>query len=276
MRVTDASGCPIRDLRPDEFQIIEDDAPRPILLFQHIDEPSGTYAEAARRSVSAEVSSNRGAPRGHLYILILRSGPNIAPGNEQLARHAAEGFIKARVRPSDRIAVVGIPGPGPQLHHLDCTRAAAELVKVRGTLERIVTSPSGKFSHQEAYEAAAGNDAVITAIMARQTGDLSGDVGAAQTSAEGSSVDCAARRMAEDVTTVHRVIQENARKIVAQIDADSRDSLARLADVITQYGVVEGRNGRFFFRRVSPAESQPRAGDGRSGGGGELRRVLRL
>src|SRR5436190_7346771 len=70
VRVTDASGRPLTDLRPEEIEIVEDGTARPILLFQHIDEPSGSYAEAAIRSVSAEVSSNRGAPRGHLYILI--------------------------------------------------------------------------------------------------------------------------------------------------------------------------------------------------------------
>jgi VWFA-related protein len=247
VRVTDASGRPIRDLRPDEFEIVEDGAPRPILLFQHIDEPSGTYAEAALRSVSAEVSSNRGAPRGHLYILIFDQA-HIAAGNEQIARHAAEAFIKARVRPSDRVAIVGIPGPGPLLGFTsDRTRAAAELLKVRGTFERIVSSPAGKFSIHEAYEAASGNDAVITNIMGRQTADLSGDVGAAQTKAEGASVDRAAAKMQEVPSSVHRVIQENARTIVAHADADTRDSLSRLADVISQYSVVEGRKIVVFF-----------------------------
>src|SRR5260370_39926808 len=128
--VTDASGRPLRDLRPEEREIVEDGRPRPILLFQHIDEPAGTYAEAALRSVSAEVSTDRGAPRGHLYLLVFDQ-QHIAPGNEQIARRAAEAFIKARVRPSDRIAIVGVPGPGPLLGFTaDRTRAAAELLKV--------------------------------------------------------------------------------------------------------------------------------------------------
>ena len=111
IRVTDGSGRPLSDLRAEEIEIVEDGAARPILLFQHIDEPAGSYTEAAIRSVSAEVSSNRGSPRGHLYILIFDQA-HITPGNEQVARRAAESFIKARVRASDRIAIVGIPGPG--------------------------------------------------------------------------------------------------------------------------------------------------------------------
>src|SRR4051812_39566205 len=70
VRVTDGSGRPITNLRPDEVQVLEDGKPLPLLLFQHLQEPSGSYADAALRSVSAEVSSNRGAPRGHLYLLV--------------------------------------------------------------------------------------------------------------------------------------------------------------------------------------------------------------
>ncbi len=248
VRVTDASGKPLRDLRPEELEIVEDGAPRPILLFQHVDEPSGTYAEAALRSVSAEVSSNRGAPRGHLYLLVFDQS-HITPGNEQIARHAAEAFIKSRVRQSDRIAIVGIPGPGPQMGFTsDRTRAAAELLKVRGSLERIVTTPGGKFSVHEAYEAASGNDAVITGIMTRQSTDATADVGAAQPAGEGaSSIDRRVTKAPEDPSVIRRIIQENARNVVAHADADARDSLQRLADVIAQYSVIEGRKTVVFF-----------------------------
>ena len=50
---------------------------------------------------------NRGAPRGHLYLLVFDQR-HIATGNEQIARRAAETFIKNRVRPSDRVAVIGL------------------------------------------------------------------------------------------------------------------------------------------------------------------------
>src|SRR5260370_18821486 len=236
--VTDASGRPLRDLRPEEIEIVEDGQPRPILLFQHIDEPAGTYAEAALRSVSAEVSSNRGAPRGHLCLLVFDQ-QHIAPGNEQTARRAAEAFIKARVRPSDRIAIVGVPGPGPLLGFTaDRTRAAAELLKVRGSLERVVTSPAGKLSVHEAYEAAAGNDAVISGILARQSGDISADVGAAPSAAEGSAVNRARTRGQEEPAVMYRIGLEDARNNVAQPHADARESLQRPADVIAQYSVI--------------------------------------
>ncbi len=247
VRVMDGDGHPLRDLRPDEIQIVEDGAPRPIVLFQHVDEPAGAYAEAALRSVSAEVSSNRGAPRGHLYLLVFDQR-HIATGNEQIARRAAETFIKNRVRPSDRVAVIGIPGPGPQLGFTaDRTRVISELLKVQGSLERIVSSPAGKFSIHEAYEAAGGNDAVISGILTRQSADLSADVGAAGAATEGAARDRAVQRAQEDPSVMRRVIAENARTIVAHTDADARDSLRRLADVIAQYSVIEGRKTVVFF-----------------------------
>src|SRR5512141_2137648 len=84
VRVTDAQGRPIADLRPEEVQVVDDGAVRPVLLFRHFDEPAGSYADAALRAVSAEVTTNEAMPRGHLYILVFDQD-HIAPGNEQVA-----------------------------------------------------------------------------------------------------------------------------------------------------------------------------------------------
>ena len=248
VRVTDGSGRPITDLRRDEVEILEDGKPLPILLFHHLQEPvGGSYADAALRSVSAEVSSNRGAPRGHLYLLVFDQ-MHIAPGNEHVARRAAETFIKTRVRPSDRIAVVGIPGPGPDLGFTaDRTRAAAELAKVHGNLERNVKSAAGNLSVQEAYEIAAGNDRVVADVLTRQSADLTADVGAATSAGMSGIPDRASTRQGENPTVMRKVILENARTVVAQADAGSRDTLQRLSDLIAQYRTVEGRKTVVFF-----------------------------
>jgi VWFA-related protein len=247
VRVTDTSGRPITDLRRDELQIVEDGRVLPLLLFQHLQEPAGNYADAALRSVSAEVSSNRGAPRGHLYLLVFDQ-PHITPGNEQVARRAAETFIRTRVRASDRVAVVGIPGPGPELGFTaDRTRAAAELTKVRGDLERNVKSAAGNISLQEAYEIVSGNDRVTADVLARQSVDLTADVGAAAAAGMSGLVDRAASRQGESPTVMRKVILENARTVVAQADATTRDVLQRLADLVAQYRVVEGRKTVVLF-----------------------------
>lgn len=247
VRVTDANGRPVTDIRPEELEIVENGQPLPLLLFQHIIEPPGMYQEAALRALSAEVSSNRGAPRGHLYLLVFDQA-HIAPGNELIARRAAETFIKSRVRPSDRIAVVGIPGPGPELGFTaDRTRAAAELSKVRADLERNVRTAAGNLSIHEAYEIVSGNDNALADVLTRQSVDLTSDVRAASSAGTTGSVDRVLQRAPEEPAVMRKVILENARTVVEQADASARDTLQRLADVIRQYRTIEGRKAVVLF-----------------------------
>src|SRR5690606_41678498 len=102
-------------------------------MFQRVSEPADeSYQEEAIRAVTAQVSSNEAFPRGHLYILIFDQ-QHITAGNEQRARMAAEQFIKTRVRPSDRIALFAVPGPGPQVGFTaDTTRVLGQLKSIRG------------------------------------------------------------------------------------------------------------------------------------------------
>ena len=247
VRVTGSDGRPISDLRADELEVVENGEPLPLLLFQHVAEPSGMYAEAALRSVSAEVSSNRGSPRGHLYLLVFDQA-HIASGNEQIARRAAETFIRTRVRPTDRVAVVGIPGPGPELGFTaDRTRAVAELEKVHADLQRNVTSAMGNLSVHEAYEISSGSIKAINDVLVRQSRDLSADVGAATASAGGAVVDRGAALATENPAVTRKLILENARTVVAQADASARDTLLRLSDLIAQYRTIEGRKTVVFF-----------------------------
>jgi hypothetical protein len=82
VRVVDGEGRPVKDLKASEVEIFEGSQPRPIVLFQHIEEPTGPYLEVARRTIGGEVSTNRGAPRGHLYVLIFDQA-HITVGNER-------------------------------------------------------------------------------------------------------------------------------------------------------------------------------------------------
>ena len=237
VQVTDGSGRPISDLRPDEIQVVEDGKVLPVLLFQHIAEPPGSYADAALRSISAEVTTNQGSPRGHLYLLVFDQS-HIAPGDEQIARRAASTFIDTRVRPSDRVAVVGLPGPGPALGFTaDRSRAVAELAKVHGALERTVTSSIGSMTLEEAYEIAQGNNRVLMDVLQRASTDPAADVGAVQQ----NGLRKAPVLAPEDPTAVRTAMIENARTVVAQADSTSRDFTRRLVDVLEQYRGVEGR-----------------------------------
>ena len=99
VRVTDDQGRPITDLRPGEVKLEEEGAARPIVLFQHIEAPLGTYTEAAQRTIGAEVSTNQGAPQGHIYVLVFDE-VHIRSGHEQKARLAAESFFVRTFEPA--------------------------------------------------------------------------------------------------------------------------------------------------------------------------------
>lgn len=247
IRVVDAAGRPITDLKPEEITITEDGAALPIVLFQRVTEPSDSYVDAAIRAVSAEVSSNEAFPRGHLYILIFDQ-QHITPGNEQRARVAAEQFIRTRVRPSDRVALFAVPGPGPQIGFTnDKLRAIMELSNIRGSYQRTVTTPQGTMSLFEAHQIVQGNEKVIAEAMIRMNAETGADLIAASAATGAGRRQGIATAMAESSTTAVPAIRENARVVVERSDAESRQFLQRLADVITNLNDIEGRKTVVLF-----------------------------
>jgi VWFA-related protein len=241
VRVTDADERPIRDLRAEEVEIFEEGQPRPIVLFQHIEQPVGTYADVAQRTISSEVSTNQGAPRGHVYVLIFDQ-LHIMPGNEQRARQAAERFLRARVRPGDRIALYGLPGPGPQIDFTsDTTRAIQQLVTARGTREEMGAGSMGAMRVYEAYEITRGNQD----ILGRYVQQLSETRAATDVPAPASRP--GAVRDSENPAVMRRLATEDARTIVSRADADARRFLLMLADVVRALRDVEGRKSVILF-----------------------------
>jgi VWFA-related protein len=275
LRVIDASGRPVTDLRPDELEIIENGQPLPILLFQHLSEPPDQYAEAALRSVSAEVSSNRGAPHGHLYVVVFDQA-HMAPGNEQLARRAAETFIKTRVRPSDRVAVVGIPGPGPELGFTtDRTRAIAEVAKVQ-TVDQTGDTLQRLSDALAQYRSVEGRKTVLffsEGFHQREASSELEDVAAA--AAQGHAVFYAfdlTRRAGSGIAetparteSLGSLAAETGGALITDLAADVDAALARVADRGQDYYLVGFTPGtaapaaRGHYRRVSVRVRRPGA-----------------
>ena len=241
IRVVDASGRPITDLKPEEIQIIEDGRPLPIVLFQRVTEPAESYVDAALRAVTAEVSSNDAFPRGHLYILIFDQ-QHITAGNEQRARIAAEQFIRMRVRPSDRVALFAVPGPGPQIGFTaDKTLAIAALDAIRGSYQRVSPSAFGTIGLFEAHRILQGDEILITNTLERLVKEGAADVlGLSDAGSNGAGAEA-------DLSTAKRLLRENAQSIVNQSDAESRQFLQRLADIVEQFKEIEGRKTVMLF-----------------------------
>lgn len=243
VRVVDATGKPITDLRADELEIVEDGRPLPIVLFQRVNEPAESYVEDAIRATTAEVSSNTAFPRGHLYILIFDQ-EHITPGNEQRARRAAEQFIRSRVRPADRLALFAIPGPGPQIGFTgNKSRAIEALEAVRGTYQRV---PPGAFNIPkfDAHRIVQGDEKLISDTILRLEKDPTSDLFG--TLAEGRAGRGGAGGT-DEIAVQRRLIIENARTIVNQSDAESRQFLQRLADVISGLREIDGRKSVVLF-----------------------------
>ncbi len=241
VRVTDADGVPIRDLRADEIQVLESGDERPIVLFQHVIQPIGTYADVARRTIASEVSTNQGAPRGNVYALVFDQG-HITAGNEQRARMAAERFLRTRVKPGDRVALYAVPGPGPQLEFTaDATRAAKELVAVRGTRQDEQTGALGSMRVYDAYEITRGNQDVVTRYVNRLADNPTSSDQPATANRQTVRVET------EDPSVTRRLVQEDARTIVSRADGDARRFLQDLTAIVRTLREVDGRKSVILF-----------------------------
>ena len=244
VRVLDATGAPVADIRPDEITVIDRGQRRPILLFQHIEEPRGTYLEAAARVSGGEVSTNQGAPRGHLYVLLFDQ-EHITSGSEQRARLAAQAFIRRRVRPQDRVAVYGVPGPGPELDFTaDQRRAIAELDEIRGGLDRTAQTALGAMRVYEAFQIARGNDEVLTRVALRSS-ESAADVVDPSSALSARLAQRAGGN--EDPALTRRLIAENARTVVAQADDQARRFIAIARDLMLRLSGIEGRKTIVLF-----------------------------
>jgi VWFA-related protein len=245
VRVVDGNGRPVTDLRPEEIEIVEGGQPLPVVLFQRVTEPAGSYVDEAMRAVSSEVSSNEAFPRGHLYILLFDQ-QHITPGNEQRARQAAEAFVRTRVRPTDRVALYALPGPGPQIGFTsDRVRVINELGGIRGSYQRVITMPQITMNVYEAHRIVQGDEQLLTSAMERMArsglSDVSGRAGSGGATAGGGGAS------PEDPSVSRRLIKENAQTIVNQSDAESRALLQRVADMLTGLRDIEGRKTVVLF-----------------------------
>lgn len=236
VRVMGPDGTPIPDLRPDEIVVTEGGVERPVVQFQRVAAPAGTYQEVARRTVGAEISTNQGAPRGSLYVIVFDQN-HIRTGNEQRARQAAERFLRTRVRPGDRVALYALPGPGPQVPFTTNPQAViAQLPSVRGSLEREWLGAAGRISTYEAFQVMRGDDAMIQRILARaaESGALL-DAGRSTARNVPGAVSGESQQM-----SLH-VARDAARALVDAADSQSRAFLLSLSDVVRQLAPIEGR-----------------------------------
>lgn len=229
--VTGADGLPIKDLRQEEVEVIDGGERLPVILFQHVRETGESFADVASRTTAGEVSTNQGAARGQLYVIVFDQ-LHIAPGNEQRARIAAQRFVSTLLHPGDRVALYALPGPGPQIPFTaDTRRVGRALLEVHGTAEKEAYGTFGSMTLHEAFEIVRGNERILQRVADRvQAQGLSDTLRRASIS-----------ELSIGTMPLTELVKEDARKIAATADGQTRAILAGLADVLRPLAAIEGR-----------------------------------
>ena len=108
--VTDRNDQPVRDLRREDFTVLEDGKPQQIDLFTLIDIPYERPEPAAPAPVPLDVKTNTVPFEGRVYVIVLDELHTSISGS-LLVRAAARRFIERHFGEGDLAAVVHTFGP---------------------------------------------------------------------------------------------------------------------------------------------------------------------
>ena len=109
--VHDAQGKFVRDLKKEDFQVLEDGKPQPVSTFSLVDIPI-EYSERALfqpTEIEPDVQNNLRTPDGRLYVLLLDDIHTDATRSTQV-RKAARQFVERNMGANDLAAVVYTSG----------------------------------------------------------------------------------------------------------------------------------------------------------------------
>jgi VWFA-related protein len=204
VNVVDRTGRPIADLTARDFALKVDGKPRRIATAEFI----AVTRDSDRSPVNRDYSSNPASPGARLIMLVVDQG-NIGMSRGKYAIESARHFI-SQLSPADRIALVTIPGAGPQI---DFT---ANHALVETALQSVV-GKSDDGEHQdnqiglsEAIALQRGNRQVLQEILDRECTGLAG----------GTLADC------------QSTLEARARTVYVNLQSRTRDTLLSLRRVM--------------------------------------------
>ncbi len=169
VQLLDRSGKPVKGLKPEKFQVIEDGKPQKISTFDYYDiekiETAGKGEEAEPVVVSlgavAEPEKIRQAVRDRRLIVLFFDMTSLQPEDLLRTTDAAEKFLREQMSPADLVGVVSF---GNQL------RVVANLTNDRDFLQHAVASlvpgKESQLADMASAPASAGEDTV-----SQDTGD---------------------------------------------------------------------------------------------------------
>ena len=110
--VIDENGRPVRDLAADDFELLEDDLPQPVVAFTHVDTPVEPFDVPASHPASDAASSTPRERAGRVYLLLLDDLHTHALRTEEV-RAIAREFIENTLLANDVAAVALTSGLTP-------------------------------------------------------------------------------------------------------------------------------------------------------------------
>ncbi len=114
---------------------------------------------------------------------------------------------------------------------------------MRGSYQRVASTPFGNIPIYDAHRLVQGDERLLMNTITRLTTEGGGDVLGVSANATVGGRGGAG----EDFGVAKRLLLENARSIINTTDAESRQFLQRLADVIRGLGDIEGRKSVVLF-----------------------------
>ena len=223
--VVDRRGEPITDLGKAEFTVTVDGEVRPVMTVDYISfdqTPEQTRADARERSRSlgaaAHYSSNAGTRSGRLIALVIDQG-NIRLGTGRAVADEL-GRLLDRLTPSDRIAMITIPSPGPMVDFTtdhDLLRQELGNVAGRGTPMRSTYN----ISETEALEFESGmNPQALESVVARECTEFADN---------SEARDACVRQLGVEASGIAQEIRERSSR-----------SIIALRSIVQAFGGIEG------------------------------------
>ena len=163
--VVDQDGRPLRDLRPDEFAVTIDGAPRQVAFAQFYGADETLQATSSPAALDAPVSTaaNTATSPGRVIVIVadLESFP---PGSERSILEAASALVD-RLGPDDAVGLLPIPGRG-----IEVSRDHKPVREALATLRGAASAPplGYRMSVREAEAFRTKDTRVISEVFERE------------------------------------------------------------------------------------------------------------
>ena len=131
--VTDKSGRQVTDLRPEEFEILEDDRPQAITNFSYVSTDAGSSSSARQSPVVDSAAGKGGAAvrparlrptDAHRTILLVVDDLGLTSESATATRRALKKFVEEQLRPADLAAIVNTSGGSGSAQQLTSDKKA--------------------------------------------------------------------------------------------------------------------------------------------------------